>query len=40
MSKFMLDDDDAINDVNPFVEHDFSFQGVCDRRVILVILSR
>lgn len=27
MSKFMLDDDDAINDVNPFVEHDFSLPG-------------
>lgn len=27
MSKFMLNDDDAINDVNPFVEHDFSLPG-------------
>ena len=27
MSKFMLDDDDAINDVNPFVTHDFSLPG-------------
>lgn len=27
MSKFMLNDDDAINDVNPFVTHDFSLPG-------------
>lgn len=27
MSKFMLNDDDAINDVNPFVMHDFSLPG-------------
>ena len=27
MSKFMLDDEDAINDVNPFVTHDFSLPG-------------
>lgn len=27
MSKFMLSDDDAINDVNPFVTHDFSLPG-------------
>jgi hypothetical protein len=27
MSKFMLNDDDAINDVNPFVTRDFSLPG-------------
>jgi|TARA_B110000483_G_C17754714_1_gene373729 hypothetical protein len=27
MSKFMLNDEDAINDVNPFVKHDFSLPG-------------
>ena len=27
MSKYMLDDEDAINDVNPFVSHDFSLPG-------------
>jgi hypothetical protein len=27
MSKFMLNDEDAINDVNPFVTHDFSLPG-------------
>ena len=27
MSKFMLSDEDAINDVNPFVTHDFSLPG-------------
>lgn len=27
MSKFMLEDEDAINDVNPFVKHDFSLPG-------------
>jgi hypothetical protein len=27
MSKFMLSDDDSINDVNPFVTHDFSLPG-------------
>lgn len=27
MSKFMLNDQDAINDVNPFVKHDFSLPG-------------
>ena len=27
MSKYMLDDEDAINDVNPFVVHDFSLPG-------------
>ena len=27
MSKFMLDDEDAINDVNPFVTHNFSLPG-------------
>ena len=27
MSKYMLNDEDAINDVNPFVEHDFSLPG-------------
>ena len=27
MSKFMLNDEDAINDVNPFVVHDFSLPG-------------
>ena len=27
MSKFMLNDDDAINDVNPFVARDFSLPG-------------
>lgn len=27
MSKFMLNDDDAIDDVNPFVTHDFSLPG-------------
>lgn len=27
MSSFMLDDDDAINDVNPFVSRDFSLPG-------------
>jgi hypothetical protein len=27
MSKFMLSDDDSINDVNPFVKHDFSLPG-------------
>jgi hypothetical protein len=27
MSKFMLSDEDAINDVNPFVGHDFSLPG-------------
>lgn len=27
MSKFMLNDDDAMNDVNPFVTHDFSLPG-------------
>ena len=27
MSKFMLDDEDAINDVNPFVTRDFSLPG-------------
>jgi hypothetical protein len=27
MSKHMLNDEDAINDVNPFVTHDFSLPG-------------
>jgi hypothetical protein len=27
MSHYMLNDDDAINDVNPFVTHDFSLPG-------------
>ena len=27
MSEFMLNDEDAINDVNPFVQHDFSLPG-------------
>jgi hypothetical protein len=27
MSKYMLNDEDAINDVNPFVSHDFSLPG-------------
>jgi hypothetical protein len=27
MSKYMLNDDDTINDVNPFVTHDFSLPG-------------
>ncbi|ADQ91516.1 hypothetical protein OlV1_139c [Ostreococcus lucimarinus virus 1] len=27
MSKYMLNDEDAINDVNPFVTHDFSLPG-------------
>jgi hypothetical protein len=27
MSKYMLDDEDAINDVNPFVSHEFSLPG-------------
>ena len=27
MSEYMLNDDDAINDVNPFVTHDFSLPG-------------
>ena len=27
MSKFMLNDEDVINDVNPFVTHDFSLPG-------------
>ena len=27
MSKFMLNDQDAINDVNPFVKHEFSLPG-------------
>ena len=27
MSKFMLEDEDAINDVNPFVSRDFSLPG-------------
>jgi hypothetical protein len=27
MSKFMLNDEDAINDINPFVTHDFSLPG-------------
>ena len=27
MSKIMLNDEDAINDVNPFVKHDFSLPG-------------
>lgn len=27
MSKFMLNDEDAINDINPFVLHDFSLPG-------------
>ena len=27
MSKFMLNDEDAINNVNPFVTHDFSLPG-------------
>ena len=27
MSKFMLNDEDAISDVNPFVLHDFSLPG-------------
>ena len=27
MRKFMLSDDDTINDVNPFVTHDFSLPG-------------
>ena len=27
MSKFMLNDQDAINDVDPFVKHDFSLPG-------------
>ena len=27
MSKFMLDDENAINDINPFVLHDFSLPG-------------
>lgn len=27
MSKYMLDDEDAMNDINPFVVHDFSLPG-------------
>ena len=27
MSKYMLNDEDAINDVNPFVKHEFSLPG-------------
>ena len=27
MSKYMLNDEDAINDINPFVMHDFSLPG-------------
>jgi len=27
MSSYMLNDEDAINDVNPFVTHDFSLPG-------------
>ena len=27
MSEFMLNDEDAINDVNPFVQRDFSLPG-------------
>jgi hypothetical protein len=27
MSRYMLNDEDAINDVNPFVAHDFSLPG-------------
>ena len=27
MSKHMLDDEDAIDDINPFVQHDFSLPG-------------
>lgn len=27
MSRYMLNDEDAINDVNPFVTHDFSLPG-------------
>ena len=31
MSKFMLNDEDAINDVNPFVKQDFSLPGSVGR---------